>query len=109
MEIKQTIALKNVCPDCQCPMIRRTSEMAHPLLQIVYFACKNIFCGATFIGRTEITHRTSPSAAPNPDLNIPFTPRFLERVIVGSRGQSDDGGESAGPILLKGSTESAKD
>lgn len=90
-------------------MIRRTSEMQHPLLQIVYFACKNIFCGATFIGRTEITHRTSPSAAPNPNLEIPFTPRFLETLIVGERGSSADGAGFYEPILLKGGAESAEE
>lgn len=66
-----------LCPDCGAEIVRRTSEMMHTLLQRVYFLCRNVECGATFCGTTEITHRMSPGLIPNQSVSLPYTSRAI--------------------------------
>lgn len=64
--------LKYCCPDCGARIIRRTSEVVHPLLQKFYIVCTNLACGATYLGNSEITHRLSPPTNPNPEISLPW-------------------------------------
>lgn len=63
----------HICPDCKTQLTRRTSEMCHLLMQNVYFVCRNIDCGGTFAGRTEIICRLSPPRVESPDVSLPYS------------------------------------
>lgn len=61
------------CPECGEIMTRRTSEMAHALLQKIYWRCRNIECSATFAGVTEVTHCLTPSQTRNQSVRLPYS------------------------------------
>lgn len=63
---------KLICPHCKMPIRVRNSIAMHPLLRTIYVQCTNLGCGATFKGEMELTHMLSPSATPNPAIDIPM-------------------------------------
>jgi len=70
---------KRRCPDCGEHLVKRTSVSLHLLMSETFLICRNIFCGATFRGVDEITHRISPPSVPNPTVNLPYTPTSLRK------------------------------
>lgn len=76
------------CPDCGESLTRRTSEMAHPLLQRIYLVCRNAVCGATFAATSEITHRLSPPSRPNPEVKLPYADRAARATILKAQGMT---------------------
>ena len=61
------------CPHCHGPARVRTSELPHPLMKKLTYQCQNVACGHTFVGHLEITHTLSPSATPNPAIDLPLS------------------------------------
>lgn len=62
------------CPNCHGRARIRTSRGLTPCFRQLYFACLDPECGLTFGGCLEITHIISPSARPNPALQLPSSP-----------------------------------
>jgi hypothetical protein len=54
----------------------------HALLRVGYTQCSNVACGSTFRVAMETTHRMSPSAAPNPEINLPMADSALRRAAI---------------------------
>lgn len=66
------------CPDCSCGLMRRTSEQISQFYQVTYFVCRNIACNASFCGSTQLSHRLSPPANPNPAVDLPYSDESQE-------------------------------
>ena len=70
------------CPDCGQPIFTRSSQREHVLMQVQYLYCSNVACGSTFKATREITHRMSPSALPNPAIDLPMADAAMRRHAV---------------------------
>lgn len=66
-------AMRLPCPHCQCPSVIRTSDQMSRLTRQYMFCCVNAECGHTFVGMLEISHTLSPSATPDPSVNLPLS------------------------------------
>lgn len=76
---KESARLK--CPHCKCPCVIRGSEQMSVLTrQYVYF-CTNAECGHTFVATLEISRTLSPSATPDPSINLPFSTHVRRSLI----------------------------
>lgn len=73
---------KMACPDCGGPMRVRNSVGLHPLFRNVFFQCMNVNCGGVYGGNMEITRVMSPSATPNPAIDLPMAETTLRRIAA---------------------------
>lgn len=69
------------CPDCGTPMDIRTSRSFSLLIRERYRQCPNVTCGATFRTLEEVVMRYSPSAHPNPAVNLPVSEKVSRDLI----------------------------
>lgn len=60
------------CPHCESKSVVRTSQFHSVLLRESYHICQNPLCGHTFSCYTEVIRTLSPSAMPNPAINLPI-------------------------------------
>ncbi len=74
------------CPDCGGPIRVRNSYEQHALLRGLFLQCTNLNCGGVFGGNMEITHRMSPSAAPNPNIDLPLAPSAMRKAAAKKEG-----------------------
>lgn len=58
------------CPHCKWPSVIRTSEQMSVLTRRAVYCCVNAECGHTFVANTEVSHTLSPSATPDPSVNL---------------------------------------
>lgn len=70
------------CPHCQSSIRVRNSVAQHPLLRAMYLQCTNLACGATFRGQMEFTHVLSPSACPNPAVDLPLADQLMRQQAI---------------------------
>lgn len=70
------------CPHCKQGMRVRNSVGLHPLLRATYIQCSNLNCGATYHGQFEITHQMSPSACPDPSVNLPEADQAIRQGAI---------------------------
>ncbi|WP_206041389.1 ogr/Delta-like zinc finger family protein [Acidovorax sp. SRB_24] len=61
------------CPHCETPALIRTSVQITVLTRETTYCCVNPECGHTFCALTEIVRTLSPSATPNPSINLPLS------------------------------------
>ncbi|MBP7545145.1 MAG: ogr/Delta-like zinc finger family protein [Acidovorax sp.] len=61
------------CPHCDSPCVIRSSEHMSMLTRQSFYCCVNAECGHTFVALTEIVRTLSPSATPNPSVNLPLS------------------------------------
>ena len=61
------------CPHCEAPALIRTSVQITKLTRETTYCCTNAECGHTFNALTEIVRTLSPSATPNPCINLPLS------------------------------------
>lgn len=61
------------CPHCGWASTIRTSVKLSALTRESMHACSNVECGHTFVAYTEIARTLSPSATPNPAINLPLS------------------------------------
>ena len=73
---------KLICPHCRHGLRVRNSYSLHLLLRATYLQCTNINCGATFRAQMEITHAMSPSACPNPEIDLPVADSEIRRQAI---------------------------
>ena len=62
------------CPHCRAPGSVRSSGEEAPTLRIIYFGCNNPACGHTWRASLMYDFGLSPSAIPNPALDLPMRP-----------------------------------
>lgn len=62
------------CPHCKTPGDIRTSAEEAPTLRILYFNCRNPACGHTWRASLVYDFGLSPSAIPDPALDLPLNP-----------------------------------
>lgn len=84
-----------ICAHCRAKVRIRTSIGEHLLLRTAYLQCTNEACGATFRAAFEITHTLSPSAMPNPSIQLPMAPSAMRHEAV----RSLQGDDSQGDLL----------
>ena len=60
------------CPHCRTPGDIRTSVEEAPTLRLVYFSCRNPSCGHTWRASLVYDFGLSPSAIPDPALELPI-------------------------------------
>lgn len=58
------------CPHCSATAYVRSSRLMSPISKEMYYQCSNLECGHTFVGVTEVVRTLSPSACPNPSVQI---------------------------------------
>ncbi|MNR50223.1 DNA-binding transcriptional regulator [compost metagenome] len=58
------------CPHCSAVAHVRTSRLMSPISKEMYYQCSNLECGHTFVGVIEVVRTLSPSACPNPSVQI---------------------------------------
>lgn len=62
------------CPHCEGPTRTRSSRAVTPLYRQLLRACLDVECGFTFGVEVAITHGISPSARPNPAVELRMAP-----------------------------------
>jgi len=67
------------CPHCRGPARIRSSRPVTLTYRQLNCACLDVQCGFTFGADIEITHMISPSARPNPDVQLRAVPRRTRR------------------------------
>lgn len=66
-------AMRLVCPHCKEPSFIRTSAQMTVLTRESTHICTNPECGCTFVALTEVVRVLSPSATPDPSVNLPLS------------------------------------
>lgn len=69
------------CPHCEFDSVIRTSMVMTKLMRETTYQCTNPECGHTFIALTEIVRTLSPSATPDPSINIPLSSHVRRDVM----------------------------
>lgn len=54
------------CPHCKSSAKIRTSRNVSDLTKDLYCQCENVMCGHTFVAQIEAVRTISPSATPDP-------------------------------------------
>lgn len=76
------------CPHCRSTALRRTSREVTATFRELFYICRNPACGHTFKATLAYEYGLSPSAIPDPSVNLPM--RTMERLP----------GETIPPIAL---------
>jgi len=66
------------CPHCLCDGIRRSSREITPTFREIFYICPNVTCGHTWVASLNYEYGLSPSAIPDPAVNLPLRP--MERI-----------------------------
>lgn len=69
------------CPHCKATSEIRTSRMLSDTLRESIYACTNPECGHTFVVRASADYTLSPSATPDPKVNMPLS-KHVRRGLV---------------------------
>lgn len=62
------------CPHCKNDARVRSSRALTPTYRQLYLQCGNVTCGHTFAAELTITHTISPSACPDPTIELRQAP-----------------------------------
>jgi hypothetical protein len=80
------------CPHCRTAGEIRSSTEAHPTLTVIYFSCRNPACGHTWRASLVYDFGLSPSAIPDPALDLPLKPlsrRDALRILADAQAKPD--------------------
>lgn len=61
------------CPHCGAHLSTRSSRSVTKTFKQKVLQCRNPACGASFGASSGITHQISPSACPDPSVDLPFS------------------------------------
>ena len=61
------------CPHCNAFATVRTSEAVSPTLRVLYFQCRDLTCGHTWVSHLEAVRTVSPASLPNPSVHLPLS------------------------------------
>lgn len=82
-EARSPNRLRMRCPHCGAQANCRNSESMSLLLKELTFVCTNFSqCGHVFVSNLEVVRTLSPSAIPNPEVNIPLSPHVRSAVLI---------------------------
>ncbi|MGO1069220.1 ogr/Delta-like zinc finger family protein [Lysobacter sp. CA199] len=70
------------CGHCRHVANVRSSREMTATYREVTFRCTNDLCGHSWVADLIAVRTTSPSACPNPDVQLPFARNVLMRTIV---------------------------
>lgn len=79
------------CPHCDAQCEIRTSRLLSKTMRELVYACTNAECGHTFVANTEIVRTLSPSATPDPTVNLPLSThvqRSMLRIVLDNAGEA---------------------
>ncbi|SFE09629.1 ogr/Delta-like zinc finger family protein [Paracidovorax konjaci] len=79
------------CPHCDAQAEIRTSRVVSKTMRELIYACTNVECGHTFVAATEVLRTLSPSATPDPAVNIPLSShvnREMVRIVLDHAAES---------------------
>lgn len=84
-----------LCPHCNSASLIRNSDRVTPVAKDLYMNCLNTDCGHTWKAQISIVHTLSPSAMPDPEIDIPMAPPEYQRrkYPSGARQPGDDPGD----------------
>lgn len=94
-------AMRLQCPHCRWPCVIRTSEQVTVLTRQSVYCCVNAECGHTFVANTEIVRTLSPSATPDPSVNLPLSShvrRDMLRVQLDHAGTAQHTPHNTAPV-----------
>ena len=80
------------CPHCKASSEIRTSRMVSATMRESIYQCTNGECGHTFIVDAEASRTLSPSATPDPTVNMPLSAhvrRDMVRVVLDNASEAD--------------------
>lgn len=89
------------CPHCDAQAEIRTSRMVSKTMRELIYACTDMECGHTFVATTEIQRTLSPSAKPNPRVNLPLSThvqRDMLRVVLDNAGEAEHEARNTAPV-----------
>ena len=89
------------CPHCKSPCNSRTSFETSGVTRTFIYCCTNYECGHTFKAVMEIHYTISPSATPDPAVNLPISThvrRDLVRVQMDVARSADHEPEHTEPV-----------
>lgn len=69
------------CPHCKTPGEIRSSSDEIVTLRLIYFCCRNPACGHTWRSSMVYDFGLSPSAIPDPALDLPMRPLARAEVL----------------------------
>lgn len=92
--------LTQQCPHCSERAVVQDSRQVTRTVRELYFACTNLFCGATFKSQLAVLAMISPSACPHPDVILPILPpRIPRRRVAGIPAPAND--DIAAPVEVR--------
>lgn len=71
-----------ICPHCRSKANVRNSRQLTLTLRELFLVCTNIQCGHTFMTGAEVLRTISPSANPDPSVQIPLGRNVNRSAIV---------------------------
>jgi len=101
------------CPHCRASSEIRTSRMVSDTMRESIYACSNVECGHTYVVMAEVVRTLSPSATPDPTVNLPLSShvrRDMVRVVLDNAGEAQHEAQFTTPItgdLFAGSAKAA--
>jgi hypothetical protein len=72
--------MKTRCPHCEEICTTRKTEQISRMYREITFVCKNIECGHVFVTSLEPVRTLSPSAMPDPMIDIPLSYRHASKL-----------------------------
>lgn len=69
------------CPHCGCVGRRRTSREITPTHREIYYQCSNLFCGHAWRASESYDWGLTPSAIPNPKVDLPLRVPTRQEVL----------------------------
>lgn len=84
-----------LCPHCNGPSLIRHSLRITAVAKDLYMNCLNSDCGHTWKAQVSVVHTLSPSAMPDPEVDIPMAPPEYQRrrYPAGAREVGNDPGD----------------
>ncbi len=73
------------CPHCRSIGIVRSSERVTDQHRVMHYFCTNAFCGHTWRASLSYEYGISPSAIPNPRVDLPMRPMPRQQVLESMR------------------------
>lgn len=73
------------CPHCQTPGDRRTSREVTLTFREIFYVCRNPVCGHTWKASLSYDYGLSPSAIPDPRVDLPMRTIPREAAIAAIR------------------------
>jgi len=70
------------CPHCKHVARVRTSSSLSPLYREATYTCSNTLCGHVFVCGIEALRTLSPSAIPDPDVDLPLSKHVHARQLA---------------------------